>query len=215
MVQSHTSAAIVIVHQFIKELLEEVCPDTCVRQELWETLLLDKLQEAYTKAMDHANFLLKIERQGILTTCNHYFNSNLQNARGERVIAALKRSGTYQRLSLEEQDGWVFTDAQMSNLSIDRSNIDQVREDIHDILKSYYKVSRKRFVDVVCQQVIYHFLLNSERSPLKLFSTDLVLSLSDDQLNAIASEDLGTKFERERLTQEVARLEMAVKVLRG
>lgn len=39
------------------------------------------------------------------------------------------------------------------------SNEEHIVQDIHDILKSYYKVSRKTSVDSVCRQAVIYFLL--------------------------------------------------------
>jgi hypothetical protein len=103
----------------------------------------------------------------------------------------------------------------MPNLVVNKDNAQQVREDILDILTSYYKVSRKRFVDVICRQVISHFLLEGDGSPLKIFSPELFLGLDDDQLEMIAGEDVETKHQRSMLESEIKNLEAAMKVLRG
>ncbi|KAK0714664.1 hypothetical protein B0H67DRAFT_578725 [Lasiosphaeris hirsuta] len=75
------------------------------------------------------------------STCNHYFTANLQKVGAERDI---------------------------KNNS--KGNTNQVVVDLHDILRSYYKVSRKRFVDVICRHVIEHFLLEGSESPLKVLA---------------------------------------------
>lgn len=43
-------------------------------------------------------------------------------------------------------------------------------EDIHDVLMSYYEVSRKRFIDVICQHILCHYLLEDKESPLQIWS---------------------------------------------
>lgn len=98
----------------------------------------------------------------------------------------------------------------------------QVQEDIHDILLSYYKVSRKRFVDSVCQQVVDYYLLFGEnngtwphKSPVKLFDADLVMSLRDEKLESIAGQDPWAKQQRELLAAEIKNLVEATKILRG
>jgi hypothetical protein len=48
------------------------------------------------------------------------------------------------------------------------SNEQHVVQDINDILKSYYKVCRKTFVDSVCRQSVMHYLLECEKYPLAL-----------------------------------------------
>lgn len=90
-----------------------------------------------------------------------------------------------------------------------------MREDIHDVLASYYKVSRKRFVDVICRQVVGHFLLEGDRCPVNILSSELVMGLDSEQLEAIAGEALETKKQRAVLEIEVENLEAALKVLRS
>lgn len=70
-------------------------------------------------------------------------------------------------------------------------------------------------MDVLCQQVIDHFLLNSKNSPLHVFSTELVFDLDAGALEMIAGEDQVTKQERERLGREIESLQEAMKVLRS
>jgi hypothetical protein len=80
---------------------------------------------------------------------------------------------------------------------------------------SYYKVSRKRFVDVICQQVVSHFLLEGNENPLQIFGPDLVMSLDSEQLELIAGEDEESKRQRQVLGRHIESLEAALKVLRA
>lgn len=91
----------------------------------------------------------------------------------------------------------------------------QVCEDILDVLTSYYKVARKRFVNALCRQVISHFLLDGDQSPLRVFSPDLVMGLDDKLLEKIAGEDAERKDRRAILQADMANLEAAMQVLRS
>lgn len=206
-VMSHVGAVTAIVHCFIKELLTEVFADKRMREELWDSILLEKLQEAYCRAKRQAEFLLDIELSGRPSTYNHYFNDNLQKARMARL----------QQADDENPFRWELGSAteQLAKLVVDRSNLDQVKQDIHDIVKSYYKVSRKRFVDVICRQVIDYFLLEGQHNPLKVLTPELIAKMNDAQLDAIAGEDAATRRERERLRAETMGLEAAMTVLRS
>ncbi|KAI8945910.1 P-loop containing nucleoside triphosphate hydrolase protein [Xylaria longipes] len=84
-----------------------------------------------------------------------------------------------------------------------------------DALTSYYKVSRKRFVDSICQQVVNHFLLEDEEGPLKILSPDLIVSLDEKQLETIAGEGAASKHKRQVLERKVEALTVALKVLRS
>lgn len=204
-VMAHVKIVIVVIHRFIKTLLHETFGDQRMREELWESVLLEKLQSAYARAKVHANFLLDIEINGRPSTYNHYLTDNLQKSRSERLAQAVRE---------KVPDGKVDSSL-ASKLATNKSNSDQVKEDIHDILKSYYKVSLKRFVDVICRQAVEHFLLDGSGSPLKVLNPELITTLSDSQLDMIAGEDGTTRRERERLGSEIQGLRAAMKVLRG
>lgn len=201
------------MHNFVYMLMGEICPEEQVKKELWEDVLIDELRQAYKRAMDHARFLLIIERAGKPITYNHYFNENLQRSRSSRLSEALDRAAL--PYINNGRGGRTICLDDIRNISTNKSNPRQVHEDLHDILESYYKVSRKRFVDVVCQQVVDHLLLSGETSPLRIFSPERVMMMDEDQMEMIAGEDAGTKTQRVLLTREIESLEAAMKVLRG
>jgi len=60
------------------------------------------------------------------------------------------------------------------------SNAQHTVFEVHDILKAYYKVARKRFVDNVCMQSSDYILVTGPKNPLKIFSPQFVGSLSDE-----------------------------------
>jgi hypothetical protein len=186
-----------------------VCQQKQVRDQLCD-VLLDQLLDAYRKAMDHARFLLSIERGGKPTTYNHYFNAKLQKRRNERMCESLKCLAVSVGRS---EDKYIPLQA-LNKHAVDKENGQQIREDILDTLISYYKVSRKRFVDIVCQQVVHYFLLDSNDSPLTVFSPELVMRLDTDQLELIAGESTESKSRRQVLELEIQSLEAALKVLR-
>ena len=93
------------------------------------------------------------------------------------------------------------------------SNADHTIRDLHDILKSYYKVARKRFVDVLCMQAVDHYLITGPTAPIKLFSPSFVSALNEDQLDRIAGEDISTRRKREELRREIENLTNGKKIL--
>lgn len=94
-----------------------------------------------------------------------------------------------------------------------KSNKEHIVQEIHDILKSYYKVARKRFVDNVIMQAADYYLVTGPMTPVKVFSPQFVSGLSDGQLQEIAGEDAGTKRKRAALSKEIATLEAARKIV--
>ncbi|ESZ92343.1 interferon-induced GTP-binding protein Mx2 [Sclerotinia borealis F-4128] len=200
LVLSHTSRAIEIVHEYIFQLIAKLCPKEQVRDQLWNALLVDKLRKAYRKAMNHARFLLDIERGGRPITFNHYFNTNLQKERSQHI------SDSFNAMKISSKG---------NQCAVNKDNRRQVCEDILDTLASYYKVSRKRFVDVICQQVVHHFLLEGSDSPLKVLGPELVMGLDPEQLEQIAGEDIESRQKRQGLEREIKSYEAALKVLRA
>jgi hypothetical protein len=93
------------------------------------------------------------------------------------------------------------------------SNVEHIVQEIHDILKSYYKVARKRFTDNLCMQASDYYLITGPRSPLKLFSPTFVNELTEEQLAEIAGEDVGLRRKRAALMKEISGLEEGKSVL--
>ncbi|KAI1738791.1 interferon-induced GTP-binding protein Mx2 [Xylaria scruposa] len=218
----HMSVIIYHVHRFISEVVRSICPDPRVHEELWNGYLLEELMASYRRAMDHAKFLLRIEREGSPLTLTHSFSQNIEKIRTGRLVNAIKE------LSVEridhpksEPDGqphenYIFLKpSHLENLNINKGNAKQLREHMHDLLSSYYRVARQRFVDVIYQQAVNHHLLFGEKSPLRIFNTEMVLNLNEDQLDMIAAEDAPVKQRREKLGRDIDNLVEALKVLKG
>lgn len=212
----HLSKAIVIVHDYIFRLVSYLCPEEQVRVQLWHGLLLDKLSSLYRKAMDHGRFLLDMER-GQPTTFNPHFSNVLHRKRAKRLSSSLTKMAETRKLvyTKNQSVSWHTNMEQLQQAIVKRSNDDQVCEDVFDTFVSYYKVARKRFVDVLYQQAISHYLLLGPDSPLKTLDPDMVMRLSDKQLEAIAGEDEESKQRRAVLDREMSSLKDALKVLRA
>ncbi|KAG7126017.1 hypothetical protein HYQ44_001057 [Verticillium longisporum] len=213
----YTSQAIRIVHHFIVELLKVVCPDENMRGHLMRMVLQQKLCNSYKRAMKHTQFILDIERNGPPYTLNHYFNENLQKCRTARLAASISTHSILPSSNRNASGNRIreitIDPSQLSEITTHKSNSLQVHEDIHDILKSYYKVARKRFVDVVCQQSILYYLLDVKDGPLNIFTPELVSELDDKKLNAVAGEDFLTRNNRDQLMREVDNYKKAAAVL--
>ncbi|KAI1119357.1 interferon-induced GTP-binding protein Mx2 [Nemania sp. NC0429] len=213
------------VHHFIHEALRESCPDPKVFEELWNTYLLDELQGSYCAALEKAKLLLEIERNCCPITLNRSFYEILQKEQGKRFVSAMGElsidgpgiphaypDSPYQA---PEDEVLRISKSSLQSLALDKTNPEHVREYMHDVLYSYYKISRERFVDVVCQQAVNYYLLAAQHSPLKMFNMQMVLRLNDDQLDTIAGEDFHTRQRRKKLTRDIANFEAALKVLKG
>ncbi|KAK4862607.1 hypothetical protein LT330_002740 [Penicillium expansum] len=137
--------------------------------------------------------------------------SGLDFSRQERITSAAKKSS----FPVTMHDGSSQDCYQISDLVQvhDMSNSEQTVEDIHDILKSYYKVARKRFVDNVCMQAADFHLVTGPEAPMNIFSPSWVYCLTDEQLEHIAGEELSIRRKRHRLQKETKDLEAGRKIL--
>lgn len=112
---------------------------------------------------------------------------------------------------IEEYGPVVRFDDIISNRSM--SNVEHVVQDLQDILQSYYKVARKRFVDTVCMQGTEYHIISGSRTPLKLFSPAFVGTMNAEQLAEVAGEDAAVVRRRTRLKKEIEDLEKGKKIL--
>lgn len=101
----------------------------------------------------------------------------------------------------------------MSRSTTSSSNVEHTVCDLHDILRSYYKVARKRFVDNVCMQAADFHLVTGPDTPVRVFSPAFVLDLTAEQLETIAGEDALTKRKRAEFIREIDSLEKGKKML--
>ncbi|KAM3425678.1 hypothetical protein BST61_g7618 [Cercospora zeina] len=184
------SDVIVIVHHFISSALASICDDSNV---------LDTLASRLSDQLGTSNTPL---------TLNHYFNDNLQKIRQEKAAAHVKGKAFH-----NGSHGMVVRLEHASQPVRSMSNEQHAVQEIHDILKSYYKVCRKTFVDSVCRQAVVYYLLECNESPLALFSPLFVSQLSSEALEDIAGEAPALKRSRAQLTKEVASLTQAVRIL--
>ncbi|KAL4872346.1 hypothetical protein BDV12DRAFT_210860 [Aspergillus spectabilis] len=199
-----------MVHIFISKALTVSCSDHRIGQNIL-SFLLDDLIDKYRQALSTTNFLLRIEREGTPMTQNHYLNSNLQKCRQERMSSEAKKS----LISVTYENGSKGECVRLSDLTQihNMSNVQQTIQDIHDILKSYYKVARKRFIDNVCMQAADFYLVTGPGAPMKLFSPSWVYNLSPEQLENIVGEEVSVQRKRKLLKKQVKGLETGRKIL--
>jgi hypothetical protein len=117
-------------------------------------------------------------------------------------------------LAVDSEDDGEVVHLQDALESLAKSNDDSVVLQVHDILKSYYNIAMRRFIDNVRVQVADHFLVVGPNTPLKVLSPKWVAGMSEDQLEEIAGEDSETKRSRAELNEELDQLKVAMEILR-
>ncbi|GAM33409.1 interferon-induced GTP-binding protein [Talaromyces pinophilus] len=138
---THLSDVKDIVEQYFKATFRKVVKELSVLQNL-EWFLRPRILEGHFKADEELRKLLEDERGGILQTVNHYLAETLAKIRSDQEIQRLKKAG------YEEGNEYIM---RIEDLHTTRniSNDESAVYDTHDIVKSYYKVAMKRFLDNV------------------------------------------------------------------
>ncbi|CAG8211507.1 unnamed protein product [Penicillium olsonii] len=204
----YISDIISYVHLFIQTVIRKICKNSQICANIL-SMLREGLLKNYSRAVSMVDFLLDIEREGTLVTLNHYLNDNLEKCRQKRLLEQVSPK------SLDDcSHGRVVRLADVATQH-HMSNVDHTVQDIHDILESYYKVARKRFVDNVCMQAVDHYLISGPETPMKLFSSTWISDLSNEELDDIAGEDMGSKRKRRQLKKKIKDLEAGKKVVLG
>lgn len=93
------------------------------------------------------------------------------------------------------------------------NNMEQTVQDIHDILKLYYNVARKRFIDNMCMQAADFYLVTGPEAPMRLFSPAWVYDLSPERLNNIVGEGSSVRRKRKQLRKQLKDLETGQSIL--
>jgi hypothetical protein len=200
MTKVYVSNVIVTIHHFMVTALKILCNDTRVHEEIWSSIL-DEVVNRYRAAIYQAMFLVSIERGKRPYTLNHYFNENLQISRSNRMAAMLKGNARNEikpspfGKGVATSNNLIVDLDSVNHVTASKSNVKHVKEEIHDILQSYYKVARKRFIDNIYQQAIDHCLLTGPMSPLAVFSQEWVIKLDTEQLVAIVGESATKKLQ--------------------
>ncbi|KAK0734984.1 hypothetical protein B0T26DRAFT_746818 [Lasiosphaeria miniovina] len=122
---------VVAIHCFITSMLEDVCDDNRVREELWSAILEEVLKR-YKAAMEHVSFLMSVERKKRPYTLNAYvyFNEHRQSARGNRMAELLEVDSLYDDSYKAEQ---------IRTAMKKQSNTEYATAEIYDLLGSYYE----------------------------------------------------------------------------
>ncbi|KAL2840120.1 P-loop containing nucleoside triphosphate hydrolase protein [Aspergillus pseudodeflectus] len=171
--EGYISDVITIVHSFVLKTLEYACPNRMVRESLLSRMM-DNLLDRYTQALKQVHFLSHIELSGTPITVNHYFADNLQKDRQNRMMKSVESDTFYG--SGNKKAVWLSAFTRANHLS----NREHTVNEIHDILKSYYKAAD------------FH-LLSGPDTPISLFTPSFVNNLTDVELEDIAGEDAAVK----------------------
>ena len=206
----HMNKVLKAIHSFIRQLLEFVCSDHQICERIW-AVLSPHVVDSYKRALEHVTLLLQVEEAGNMRTLNHYFTLTLNKLRLQRVTKRLASAKSWTATSEGNEPLIRLTDA----LDAHKSNDDQLIEDLDDILRSYYKLAQKQFVDAVSKGAVDYLLLTVADGPLRVFSPAFVGSLVDEQLSHIAGESPESARVRSEIIGELQVLKEGHAVVNG
>nr|POE56451.1 interferon-induced gtp-binding protein mx [Quercus suber] len=195
-----------MIHTFILTALESICTNDRLKDDLY-SFLSEDLRVRYIKAMEQVDFILDVEIGGIPMTQNSYFVERLGKRRYKRFSDSLAS------LSFNDNDHGPIIKVNEILPNAAAQNEDELVEDIHAILQTYYEVCLMRFIDNVCKQATDHFLVNGLETPLRVFTPVFVSRMTDEQLEKIAKEEPQVEKQRAKLTKDIKSLKTAKKIL--
>ncbi|KAI9812239.1 MAG: hypothetical protein M1832_000471 [Thelocarpon impressellum] len=203
--EDHVGKVEKAVFDFNKALLTQIIAEERIRERV-EGLVEPIAGQAVEQGRSQLRRLLNDEMAGILQTVNHYFANTLSKIRQDRVLARLKglglQDGQQQHINLDTLVG-------AANLS----NEDQAVNDIHDILKAYYKVALKRFTDNVVTQVVERCFVGAD-GPVKILCPEFIGGITEAELAKLAAESYSSSRARTDIRHRSDRLSEALKLAR-
>ena len=203
------------VHRFTFLILRHVCSDERTFEGL-KNQLMDELRRRYKCSIHQVEFILEVERLGTFITKNHYYAHALKKLRIERSHKERKKFHADLRIGTSGDGNFrEESDDHLSQAGGSQSDFEHTIDDMHDILKAYYKVARKRFIDIVIAQAADYYLLIGSKSPLNILTLDFIYEMSKDQREIIAGEDSAVKKKRDYFRAQIKRLEEGKRVIEG
>ncbi|KAN0108674.1 dynamin family protein-like protein [Hyaloscypha variabilis] len=208
--------------KFLKMLLHDKCPKD-VESRLWDTKIHDALKQRSHLASEELAKIME-DTKGYPINYNHYYTDTIKRRRQNRQRIAIKETAekASKTTILPEQAGVenpaVTTAVDIDQLvqSLAESNEHNMEnfscEEALDCLFAIYKVSQKTFIANITTQVIERHIV---RGLEKIFSPVVVNAMSDAEVEAIASEPLSAKRQREFLEERIKKLKDGHEIFRG
>ncbi|KAK8062970.1 hypothetical protein PG997_015067 [Apiospora hydei] len=177
-------------------------------------ILEDMGCKAEKKALDRLEEYYRDELTFPFFTTNPEFTRRLEE---NRVIRF--KNYTYEHLQdvwnkvIQQPDNGALFDASLDAMyaRIHPSAAQHTEEEAHDILKAYYELSLRTFIEHVNMRIVEGMLV-SLQGPLKGLSTEYLMSLSEAEIEELAREDETKQVQREQCLARIARLTEANKI---
>ncbi|PMD57289.1 dynamin family protein-like protein [Hyaloscypha bicolor E] len=208
--------------KFLKTLLHDKCPKD-VESRLWDSKIHDALKERSRLASEELAKIME-DIKGYPINYNHYYTDTIKSRRQNRQRIAIKETAEKASKTTRHPEEVVFEspvvtttvdiDQFVQTLAEDNdSNMENFScEEALDCLFAIYKVSQKTFIANITTQVIERHIV---RGLQNIFSPVVVNAMSDVEVEAIASEPLSAKRQREFLEERIKKLTDGHEIFRG
>lgn len=202
--------------------LNDVIETACVGDDIVAQRIRSEVRQSQEAAV--ARGLLQI-RQRVeeiasrhLQTQNPMFEEQIRKARLVRFTAALKRYRSTNPNAIR-QDGNTTDDQMVIDMrnvtslfdQIHTSNAQNLEDDIHDILKSYYELALGDFVEYVNQHVVESYVRDPQ-GPLLFFNPTYISQLPAKSIDELGAEDADVIAKRKGLQETLERLNRAEEI---
>lgn len=202
--------------------LNDVIETACVGDDIVAQRIRSEVRQSQDAAV--ARGLLQI-RQRVeeiasrhLQTQNPMFEEQIRKARLVRFTAALKRYRSTTPNAIR-QDGNTTDDEMvidMRNMTslfdqIHMSNAQNLEDDIHDILKSYYELALGDFVEYVNQHVVESYVRDPQ-GPVLFFNPTYISHLPAKSIDELGAEAAHVMAKRKGLQETLERLNRAEEI---
>lgn len=217
---SHFNSVAGLTTRVLDHAVHATCGDGTTANNIKRLLLqTNRFSEEHARALIYHRFNELLTRH--LQTQNPIFEMNIRDARLERFKAALER---YQSKTLSSRaDSKALGPNAGSQVIIDlrditslfeelhMSNAQNLEDDIHDTLKSYYELALYDFIEFVTQQIVESYL-NDPKGPVLFFNPTYIASLTSKAINELGVEHPDIVKQRAEQQATLARLKRAEEI---
>lgn len=219
--EDHVESVASQCSEFYKTLLRDKCPRD-IEARLWDTVIHDTLRDRTAEATVELNKMMAdVDEYPI--NYNHYYTDTIKRRRQNRQRATLAESvkkATKSTVDHYDHDGQPITNTTMdmdqiveSFSTYSEANMENFScQEALDCLFAIYKVQQKTFIANIATQVIERHIV---RGLEKIFSPVVVNAMSDAEVEAIASEPLSAKRQREFLEERMKKLRDGNAIFKG
>ncbi|KAK7432367.1 hypothetical protein QQZ08_000929 [Neonectria magnoliae] len=192
----------------IVTMLESVCPPTGGTERLF-TGLRGLLEESFhtANASTDERCLIQCEQEtkcAILQTTDPKFEEDIIGWRRVRFHQSLLAAMTHKGSSAPEALAKCFD---LAHPSLKKNMVNEV----HDVLKVYYKISLETFIRTITNMVETY--VSGDEGPVKALRPDRIMKLSKQEIERLAGEDPSTLRKRRILKEEIEELTRALDIV--